>query len=133
MRELDKILATYHLYRKELEKVNEKRQSIEDMSRLNEKGNSSDQIYKEPETTKIPKEPKMVRFECDSNKVFAEVNKLGKLVEKFKSRIKYKHKKLPLISVCEKGSGMEQLDTPRGVTVDNKQEIFMSQINVTIV
>ena len=36
------------------------------------------------------------------------------------SEIDYKSKKQPLVSVCEKGNGMEQLNYPHGVTVDNK-------------
>ena len=47
-------------------------------------------------------EPKMVNFECYSNKMLAELNNLGKLVEKV-SAIDYKSKKHPLVSVCEKG------------------------------
>ena len=62
----------------------------------------------------------MVTFECDSNKMLAELNKLGKLVGKVRSGIDYKSKKQPLVSVCERGKGMEQLNFPRGVTVDNK-------------
>ena len=62
----------------------------------------------------------MVSFECDSNKVLAELNSLGKLVEKVRSGIDYKSKKQPLVSVCEKGKGMDQLNNPLGVTVDNK-------------
>ena len=60
----------------------------------------------------------MVNFECNSNTMLAELNNLGKLVEKVNA-IDYKSKKHPLVSVCEKGKGMEQLDWPRGVTVEN--------------
>ena len=62
----------------------------------------------------------MVSFECDSNKMLAELNKLGKLAEKVRTGIDYKSKKQPLLSVCERGNGMEQLDNPHGVTVDNR-------------
>ena len=64
----------------------------------------------------------MVSFECDSNKMFAELNNLGKLVEKVRNAVDYKSKKQPLVSVCEKGNGMEQLDNPLGVTVDRQTE-----------
>ena len=37
----------------------------------------------------------MVSFECDSNKMLAELNKLGKLVEKVRSGIDYKSKIKP--------------------------------------
>ena len=52
--------------------------------------------------------------------MLAELNKLGKLVEKVRSGIEYIRKKQPFVSVCEKGIGMEQLNNPHGVTVDNK-------------
>ena len=52
--------------------------------------------------------------------MFAELNKLGELVEKVRSGVDYKSKVHPVVSVCEKGNGMEQLDWPWGVTVDNK-------------
>ena len=42
------------------------------------------------------------------------------LTKKVRSGIDYKSKKQPLVSVCEKGNGMEQLNNPYGVTVDNK-------------
>ena len=47
----------------------------------------------------------MVSLQCDSNKMLAELNKLGKFVEKMGSRIDYKSKKQPLVSVCEKSKG----------------------------
>ena len=62
----------------------------------------------------------MVSFECDKNKMLAELNNLGKLVEKVSSGIDYKSKKQSVMSVCERGKGMKQLDWPLGVTVDNK-------------
>ena len=52
--------------------------------------------------------------------MLAELNKLGKLVEKVGSGIDYKSKKQPLVSVCKRGNGMKQLNNPEGVTVDNK-------------
>ena len=51
----------------------------------------------------------MVSFECNSNKMLAEFDKLGKLVEKVRSGIDYKSKKQPLLSVCKRGKGMDQL------------------------
>ena len=62
----------------------------------------------------------MVCFEYDSNKMLAELNNLGKLVEKVRSGIDYKSKKQPLVSVCEEGKGKDQLNNSLGVTVDNK-------------
>ena len=42
------------------------------------------------------------------------------MVEKVRSGIDYKSKKQPLVSICEKGKGMDQLYTPLAITVDNK-------------
>ena len=130
LRELDNILASYLSYRSELEKVNEKRDSLIEMRQRNEEeiaaSNKSIQknilrlIANELESIETPIEPKMVSFECDSNKLLAELNSLGKLAEKVRSGIDYRSKKQPLVSVCEKGKGIEQLYYPRCVTVDNK-------------
>ena len=131
LRELDNILASYLSYRKELEKVNEKLIALETaISMLQNLLTNSPiqsvhedciaQVNTEPKSIEIPTEPKMVTFECDSNKMLAELNKLGKLVEKVRSGIDYKSKKQPLVSVCEKGNGMKQLNNPYCVTVDNK-------------
>ena len=131
LRELDNILASYLSYRSELEKINEKRDYLEKMRRRNEEeiaaspvrsfqGNSIGQIAEELESIETPIKPKMVRFECDSNKMFAELNNLGKLMGKVRSGIDYKSKKRSLVSVCERGKGKELLNWPLGVTVDNK-------------
>ena len=66
----------------------------------------------------------MVSFEFDSNKMLAELNNLGKLVKKVTSGIDYKSKKQPLVSVCKKGKGIEQLSLPHDVTVDNETGII---------
>ena len=131
LRELDNILASYLSYRSELEKVNEKKIEIEEtkiyhqdkLERSHIKSIHENTILKlttELALIEFPIKPKMVTFECDSNKMLAELNKLGKLVEKVRTRIDYKSKKQPLVSVCEKGNGLKQLNTPLGVTVDNK-------------
>ena len=131
LRELDNILASYLSYRSELEKVNEKKLAFErtKSSLQNELQNSPiksfhenfiSQVNTELKSIETPIEPKMVSFECDSNKMLAELNSLGKLVEKVRSGIDYKSKKQTLVSVCEKGKGMGQLYCPRGVTVDNE-------------
>ena len=127
--ELDNILTSYLSYRNELDKVNEKKTALEatktflqnqlqtsPVKSINE--NIISQLDKELESIETPIEPKIVSFECENNKMLAELNKLGKLVEKV-SGIYYKSKKQPLVSVCEKGKGLEQLNYPLGVTVDN--------------
>ena len=131
LRELDNIQASYLSYRSELEKVNEKRIALEiTISMLqNLLTNSPIQSVHEDciarantemKSIETPTEHKMVTFECNSNKMLAELNKLGKLVEKVRSGINYTSKKQPLVSFCVKGKGMEQLNNPKGVTVDNK-------------
>ena len=132
LRELDNILTSYLSYRNELEKVNEKKSALERTKSIlqNELPNSPiksiheniiSQLDTELESIKTPIETKMVNFECDNNKILAELNSLGKLVEKVRSGIDYKSKKQPLVTVCEKGKGMGQLNCPRDVTVDNER------------
>ena len=132
LRELDNILASYLSYRSELEKLSERKIEIEETkiyfqnklqsSRIKSvHENFISQLDTVLESIETSIEPKMVSFECDSNKMLAELNNLSKLVEKVRSGIDYKSKKQPLVSVCEKGKGMGQLNSPRGgVTVDNK-------------
>ena len=131
LRELDNILASYLSYRSELERVNEKKAKIEEFISLHRNriqsshmksihGNVISQLNTELKSIETPTEPKMVTFECDSNKLFAELNKLANLTKKVRSGIDYKSKKQPLVSVCEKGKRMEQLNNPHGVSVDNK-------------
>ena len=131
LRELDNILASYLSYRSELEKVMEKKIALETtkiflqnqlqtspIKSIHE--NVITQVNTELKSIETPIEPKMFSFECDSNKMLAELNSLGKLVEKVRSGIDYRSKKLPLVSVCEKGKGINQLYCPCGVTVDNE-------------
>ena len=129
--ELDNILTSYLSYRSELEKVNEKKIALETTKSILQnqlqtspiKSVHEDFIARlntELESIETPMEPKIVNFECDSNKMLAELNNLGKLVEIVRSGIDYKSKKQPLVSVCEKGKGMEQLNLPRDVAVENE-------------
>ena len=131
LRELDNILASYLSYRSELEKVNEKKIALETTKSILQnqlqtspiKSVHEDFIARlntELESIETPREPKMASFECDSNKMLAGLNNLGKLVEKVRSGIDYKSKKLPLVSVCDKGEGVGQLYNPSDVAVENK-------------
>ena len=130
LRELDNILTSYLSYRSELEKVNEKKIALETTKTFHQNQLQSSPIKSvhedcitrvntELKSIETPIKPKMVRLECDSNKILAELNNLGKLVEKV-GGIDYKSKKKPLVSVCENGNGMEHLNNPLGVTVDNE-------------
>ena len=98
LRELDNILTSYLSYRSELEKVNEKKIAFERTKSLlqNELQNSPiksshenviTQVNTEIKSIETPIEPKMVSFECDSNEMLAELNNLGKLVEKLRNGI----------------------------------------------
>ena len=126
--DLDNILASYLSFRTELEKVNERKRDFETAKTLLQKQlanksihiNLISQLNTEMKAIETPIEPKMVCFECDSNKMLAELNKLGMLVEKVRSGIDYTSKKQPLVIVCKKGSGNRQLYSPRGVIVDSK-------------
>ena len=131
LRELDSILTSNLSYRSELEKISDRKIEIEETKIYHQNKlqssriksvheNFISQLDTELESIEIPIEPKMVSFECDSNKMLAELNNLGKLVEKVRSGIDYKSKKQPVVSVCENGKGNDQLNYPFGVTVDNK-------------
>ena len=131
LRELDNILTSYLSYRSELEKVNEKKSALERTKVFHQselqtspiKSFHEDGIARvntELKSIETPIEPKMVSFECDSNKMLVELNNLSKLVEKVRCGFDYKSKKQPLVSVCKKGKGINQLYWPRGVTVDRK-------------
>ena len=130
LRELDNILASYLSYRSELEKVNGRKTALQKIKTFHQNEfqtspiksvheNFITQLNTELKSIETPIEPKMVSFECDNNKMLTVLNNLGNLVEKVRSGIDYKSKKQPLVSVCEKGKGMEQLNSPFGVTVDN--------------
>ena len=66
----------------------------------------------------MPARPKLVQLVCNKNKLMSEVNELCKLVERV-SEIDYKSKTQSVISVCDRGTGNEQLNYPYGVTVDH--------------
>ena len=130
LRELDNILTSYLSYRSELDKVNEKKIALETTKTFHQNQLQSSPIKSvhedcitrvntELKSIETPIKPKMVRLECDSNKILAELNNLGKLVEKV-GGIDYKSKKKPLVSVCDNGNGMGHLNNPLGVTVDNE-------------
>ena len=129
--DLDNVIASYLSFQVELETVNEKRGDLEttkvflENQLLASQTNKAIHLYLISQLTteltgiKSPIEPKMVSFECDSNQMSAELNKLAKLVEKVRIGIDYKRKKLSLVSVCERGRGIGQRCNPIGMTVDN--------------
>ena len=110
--ELDNILVSYLSYRSALEKVNEKKIALETTKMYHQITKESLehmllQINTELKSIETPTEPKMVTFECDSNRMFAELNKLGKLVDKVRSGIDYpKQETTSSECLCErKGNG----------------------------
>ena len=130
LRELDNILISYLTYRSELEKVNEKKIALEATKIFHQsqlqtspiKSFHEDCIARvntELKLIETPIEAKMINFECDNNKMLAELNSLGKLEEKVRNGVDYKSKKQPLVSVCERGKKINQLNDPLGVSVDN--------------
>ena len=127
LKELDAILASYHSYRDEVVRQKLDRQDLEETRNfLNSKTTSISrneiiltQINNELASIVSPTDPKMVHFVCDNKKMFAELNKLGKLVEKV-VEVDYRSKIHPVVSVCERGKRLKQLNSPYGVTFDPK-------------
>ena len=120
---------SYQTYKQEYETANEKKKALEKtkLFHQNELANSPIksvhdnvivQINTDLEAIETPKQPKLVSFVCDKQKLLTEVNKLCKLVERV-SEIVYTSKTQSIISVCDEGTGNEQLNLPRGVTVDH--------------
>ena len=127
--ELDKILESYHSYRNEIVKVTQQRKDLEKMrifleqELLTSSVKSINERYlkdikKELNQMKEPTKPQMVIFVCNNNKrLLSEIDKLGEYVEN--TRIYYKSKVDSVVSVCKRGNGIDQLDYPEDVTVDN--------------
>ena len=87
LRELDNSLTSYLSYLSELEKVNEKKSALERTKIFHQSELQSSPIKSvhedgivrvntEISSIETPVEPKMVSFECDSNKMLAELNNL---------------------------------------------------------
>ena len=135
LRELDNILTSYLSYQCELEKVNEKKIALDEIKIFHQSGLQNPpvksvhedgiaRVNTELKSIETPIEPKMVSFECDSNKLLAELNHLGKLVGKVRSGADYKSKIQPLVSVSEKGEGMNQLNFSQGESgIRSKAEV----------
>ena len=81
---------------------------------------------------RTPVKPKLMSFVCDKEKLQTEVNKLCKLVERV-GEMDYKSKTQSIISVCDKGTGNEQLNYPYSVTVDhNTGNIYVADNFATV-
>ena len=118
--ELDKILESYHCYENEIVKVTQQRKDFERLKQINEQElrtstlkkfieNTLKEIAKELNLIIEPTQPQMVKFVCDNNKrLISEIDKLGEYVESI-MRIDYKSKVHSVVSVCEKGEGIESV------------------------
>ena len=93
LKELDVILACYHSFKLKSEKT-------------------------ELETIAIPHQPQMMYFVCNTN-ILDEVKKLGELIVRERTEVDYKSKIKPVVSVCDPGSGVNNLCGPEAVTVDD--------------
>ena len=128
LRQIDTILVSYQSFKQEFKTVSERKKALEKekLVHQNEFLNTPikfahddfvHQINIQLSSIVIPKEPRLVRFVCDENKLLSEVNELCKLERV--SEIDYKSKTQSIISVCDRGTGNEQLNDPHGVTVDH--------------
>ena len=130
MKALNDILSSYNSYTSEVKKMNEQKREIENirnahltvvptipnLKTFHEK--ILQDLNEQLNQLQTPVRPKLVTFVCDEKKLLSEVNELCKLVERV-SEIDYKSKTQSIISVCNKGTGNEQLNYPHGVTVDH--------------
>ena len=130
MKALNDILSFYNSYTSEVKKMNEQKREIENirnahmtvvptipnLKTFHEK--ILQDLNEQLNQLQTPVRPKLLTFVCDKKKLLSEVNELCKLVERV-SEIDYKSKTQSIISVCDSGTGNEQLNYPRGVTVDH--------------
>ena len=140
LRQINSILVSYRTYEQEFQTTSEKKKALErtKLYLQNELANSPIKsvhdnfialINTELEAIETPKQPKLVSFVCDKEKLLTEVNKLCKLVERV-SEIDYKSKTQSIISVYDEGTGNGQLKNPWGVTVDhNTGNIYVADSN----
>ena len=131
LKELDHVLACYHSYKLKIEKMREKKTALEHTKSLiaqqpnlspiqNVHQDILTRLNTELEAIKIPKQPQMRYFVFNNNIPLDEVRKLGELVEReLTSKVDYKSKINPVVSVCDYGSGLCSLDGPLAVIVDN--------------
>ena len=135
---LNDILSSYNSYQTEVKRMNERKIEIDsirnahmtvvptlsDLKTLHDK--ILQDLNEQLKQLRTPVKPKLMSFVCDEEKLLTEVNKLCKLVERV-SEIDYKSKTQSIISVCDKGTGNEQLNYPYGVTIDyNRGNIYVA-------
>ena len=129
LKELDVILACYHSYKLESDKMKEKKIALQHTkSLISQQSNLSPiqnvhedliaRLNTELETIAIPNQPQMMYFVCNTN-ILDEVKKLGELIERERTEVDYKSKINPVVSVCDHGYGLNNLNGPQSVTVDD--------------
>ena len=129
LKELDVILACYHSYKLESDKMKEKKIALQHTkSLISQQSNLSPiqnvhedimtRLNTELETIAIPNQPQMMYFVCNTN-ILNEVKKLGELIERERTEVDYKSKVNPVVSVCDHGYGLNNLNGPQSVTVDD--------------
>ena len=134
--ELNDILICYQSYKNETDELSKRKVDLERLTSQLEgqysvsvkslQSNLLKQIDEEMKAILMPARPNLVRFVCNKNKLVREVNELCKLVERV-SEIDYKSKTQSVISVCDKGTGNQQLNYPHVVTVDhNTSNIYVA-------
>ena len=127
---LNDILSSYNSYQTEVKRMNERKIEIENIRNAHMTVVPTlpnlktlhvkilQDLNEQLKQLRTPAKPKLMSFVCDKEKLLTEVNMLCKLVEKV-SEIDYKSKTQSIISVCDKGTGNEQLNYPYSVTVDH--------------
>ena len=130
MKALNDILSSYNSYQTEVKRMNEQKLELENIRNANMTAVPTSPALKtfhekilqdlneQLKQLRTPVKPKLVSFVCDKEKLLIEVNELCKLVERV-GEIDYKSKTQSIISVCDKGTGNEQLNYPWGVTVNH--------------
>ena len=130
MKALNDILSSYNSYQTEVKRMNEQRLELENIRNVHMTAVPTlpavrtfhekflQDLNEQLKQLRTPVKPKLVSFVCDKEKLLIEVNELCKLVERV-SEIDYKSKTQSIISVCDIGTGNEQLNYPWGVTVNH--------------
>ena len=130
MKALNDILSSYNSYQTEVKRMNEQKLDIKNIRNVNMTAVPTSpavrtfhekflqDLNEQLKQLRTPVKPKLVSFVCDKEKLLIEVNELCKLVERV-SEIDYKSKTRSIISVCDKGTGNEQLNCPYDVTVNH--------------
>ena len=140
MKALNDILSSYNSYQTEVKRMNEQRLELKNIRSVHMTAVPTlpavrtfhekilQDLNEQLKQLRTPVKPKLVSFVCNREKLLIEVNELCKLVERV-NEIDYKSKTQSIISVCDKGTGNEQLSYPCGVTVNhNTGNIYVTDL-----